>query len=108
MIDDGVCFLKRFPVGSHQVVLDVFHGYKVCQIDGVLFLNLFMLFHQGGIVCFNVGYMQVSCSFNGFIYSFFLYFAPRLTVFTFGQVVLEYSRSVLVLNFYFGSGTRLQ
>ena len=69
---------------------------------------LFMLFHQGGIVCFSVGYMQVSCSFDGLIYSFFLYFAPRFTIVTIGQVVLKYRRSVLVLNFYFGSGTRLQ
>ena len=90
MTDDGVCFLKRLPVGSHQVVLDVFHGYKVCQMDGVLFLNLFMLFHQGGIVCFSVGYMQVSGSFDGLIYSFLLYFTPGFTVVTIGQVVLEY------------------
>ena len=77
-------------------------------MDGILFLNFFVLFHQGGIVCFSVGHMQVSSSFDGLIYSFFLYFTPRFTVFTIGQVVLEYRRTVLVSNFDFGGGTRLQ
>ena len=108
MTDDWVCFLKRSPVGSHQVVLDVFHCYKVSQLDGVLFLSLFMLSHQGGIVCLSVGHMQVSSSFDGLIHSFLLYFTPGFTVFAIGQVVLECRRSVLVLNFYFGGGTQLQ
>ena len=73
-------------------------------MDGVLFLDFFVLFHQGGIVCLSVGHMQVSSSFDGLIYSFLLYFTPRFTIFAIGQVVLEYRRGVLVLNFYFGGG----
>ena len=63
MADDWVCFLKCLPVGSHQVMFDMFHCHKVCQMDGVLFLNFLVFFHQGGIVCLSVGDVQVSGSF---------------------------------------------
>ena len=77
-------------------------------MDGVLFLDLLMLSHQGGIVCLSVGHMQEMSSLDGLIYSFLLYFTPGFTIFTIGQVVLEYRQSVFGLDFYFGGRTRLQ
>ena len=71
-------------------MFDVFHCYKVRQMDGILLLDFFVLFHQGRIVCLSMGHVQVTSSFNGLIYSFLLYFTPGFTIFTVWQVVLKY------------------
>ena len=42
MTDDWVCLLKCLPVGSSQVVFDMLHCNKVCEMDGILFFDFFM------------------------------------------------------------------